>query len=63
MYNRGLHAGPGLRVCEESAVQHQDSETDPGGGHVPAEDVLESSSSQHGSLDPEPQEGLGHIFI
>lgn len=33
-------------MCEESAVPHQDPEADPGGVHVSAEDVLESSSAQ-----------------
>lgn len=34
-------------MCEESTVQHQDSEADPGGGDVSAQDVLEGSSAQH----------------
>lgn len=46
-YNTGVCAGPGLWMCEESTIQHQDSEADPGGGDVSAEDVLEGSSSQH----------------
>lgn len=50
-------------MCEESAVQHQNSEADPGGGDVSAEDVLESSSTQHRSLHAQPQEGLEHIMI
>lgn len=36
--------GSGLWVCEESVVQHQDSEADPGGVYVSAEDVLEGSA-------------------
>lgn len=47
---------------QESAGQHQDSEADPGGGHVSAEDVLESSSAQHRPVHPKPEKGLGHII-
>lgn len=56
-------AGSGLWLCQESAGQHQDSEADPGGGHVAAKDVLESSSAQHRPLRAEPEKGSGHTLL
>lgn len=55
--NCASRAGSGLWLCQESAGQHQDSEADPGGGHVTAEDVLESGSAQHRPVRAKPKKG------
>ena len=64
-YNRVPAAGSGLWIREESAVQHQDAEADPGGVAVSAEDVWRAALP---STDPSVQNlkkvcnGLWPIF-
>lgn len=61
--NCGSHAGSGQWLHQDSAGQHQDSEADPGGGHVAAEDVLESGPAQHRPIRAKPEKGSGRTFL
>lgn len=60
--NCASRAGSGLWLRQESAGQHQDSEADPGRGHVAAEDVLESGSAQHRPVRAKPKKGSDFLF-